>query len=63
MIKINYGVYKKGEKPFNGKLEGDFNWDSNEDHKKIRQLIYDKHPGFSIHGYCIAPEQCESKCG
>ena len=60
-MKINYGVYKKGKESFNGKLEGDFNWDSDEDHKKIRQLIRDKHPGFSIHGYCIALEQKESK--
>lgn len=65
-MKINYSIcikvpaIKKGRKHTyeytNGSIEGDFNWDSDEDHAKIRQIIRDKHPGYSIQGYCIAPD-------
>lgn len=59
-MKINYGIYKitKGKKKtihsMNGSIEGDFDWELDEDHRKIRKLIQEKHPGYSIHGYCIA---------
>jgi hypothetical protein len=55
-MKINYGVHKrdgKSSESINGKLEGDFDWDSDEDHKKIRKIIMEKHPDYNLHGYCI----------
>ena len=65
---INYEVWKyiiKNGKPVYSKFGGkskeikrgqieieNIDWDSNEDHKKIRQAIYEKNPGYSICAYC-----------
>lgn len=64
-MKINYGIHRRSDKPGarrrlehrNHQLEMDGDWNRQTFHGQIKQRIHRKHPGWSITGYAIAPEE------
>lgn len=63
-MKINYGIWKyetiKSRKKTisqNGNMEVEGNWDDKDFHKKVMDVIREKHPGWMVHGYCPTPEK------
>ncbi len=63
-MKIRYGVSRRrlGSKIKsdieykNYGLELEADWENDDDHKKIKQLISEKHPGWHISGYAFVHE-------
>ena len=64
-MKINYGINRRTPRPGNkkrlehrnGQIEIDGDWNSSTFHGQLRQRIIGAHPGWSITGYAIAPEE------
>ncbi len=62
---ICYGLIKKRDKRkknslyevMNDQIEFDMDWNSEDDHARLRQAIHEKHPGWMISGY--APQERE----
>ena len=56
-MKLNYGINKKvsynNHIYLDDKIEVDYIEDKQEMHKKIKEAICDKHPGWNLTGYCI----------
>jgi hypothetical protein len=53
-------IYKrfggKARETLRGSIEIDIDWENNEDHTKLRQAIYEKHPGWNLAGYAKVEE-------
>lgn len=64
-MKINYGINRrcgvpgdrKRMKHKNGHLNMEGDWENQTFHGQIRQEIQQRHPGWSITGYAVAPEE------